>query len=276
MRQNKTQNKWLWIALAGTLVSVVGLSDALFRERGKRSVAEQKLQSMTVPADPSKPGPSVERSAETPPGTASAVNATSGTERRANPPLSTEYIQVIEETRAALEGVRKELSAARNDLETGLTRVAQEKEAREKMAVELNERTESLAAAKRVFAATDAELKSKNERLGRLETSEKLVREAAGKAEVSVAKALRSAQELEDLNRRRELLLASINRRYREVTDQYRTLSLRVQGRAEQLGLDPGAGELSRIQTSVQQAEEEMRQLNGLSAQAAKLLRNGR
>ena len=108
MRQNKTQNKWLWIALAGTLVSVVGLSDALFRERGKRSVAEQKLQSMTVPADPSKPGPSVERSAETPPGTASAVNATSGTERRANPPLSTEYIQVIEETRAALEGDRRD------------------------------------------------------------------------------------------------------------------------------------------------------------------------
>lgn len=270
------QSKWIWMVLGVALLLVIGLSDALFRERGKRSIAEQKLQSMTVRADPATPGPSVELPAEPAPEAASANNTTRGAEKRANPPLSTEYIRVIEETRAALESVRKELSAARNDLDAARASVAQEKGEREKLALELAERAESLAAAKRVVAATEAELKTKNERMVRLETTEKLVREAAGKAEINGARALRTAQELEDLNRRRELLLASINRRYREVTDQYRTLSLRVQGRAEQLGLDPGAGELSRIQTSVQQAEEEMRQLNGLSAQAAKLLRNGR
>jgi hypothetical protein len=93
---------------------------------------------------------------------------------------------------------------------------------------------------------------------------------------VEAAKSLRSAVALEDLNRRREVLLNNMVRRYREVTDQYRTLSLRVQSRADQLGLDPGAGEISRIQTSVQQAEEEFRQLNSLNAQAAKLLRPNR
>ncbi len=271
------QNKWILVVLAVALVIVAALAVALFQERSQRSVAEQKLQEMSVRVGLSQAGPApVATPAEPPADSASANNPARRIEKSSHPPLSTEYIRVIEETRAALEGVRKDLSAARNDLEAARTSVAQEKEEREKLTAELTERSESLAAAKRVVTATEAELKAKNERMFRLETSEKLVREAAGKAESNSANALRTAQELQDLNRRRELLLASINRRYREVTDQYRTLSLRVQGRAEQLGLDPGAGELSRIQTSVQQAEDEMRQLNGLSAQAAKLLRNGR
>jgi len=271
------QNKWILVVLAVALVLVVALSDALFRERSKRAVAEQKLQSMIVRADPPPGGSApVTTSAEPPAESASANNPAKRIEKSGHPPLSTEYIRVIEEARAALEGVRKDLSAARNDLEAARASVVQEKDQREKLAVELGERSESLAAAQRVVTVTEAELKAKNERMLRVETSEKLVREVAGKAEINSAKALRTAEELDELNRRRELLLGSINRRYREVTDQYRTLSLRVQGRAEQLGLDPGAGELSRIQTSVQQAEEDMRQLNGLSAQAAKLLRNGR
>ncbi len=270
------QKKWLFGLLTVALLLVVALSGALLRERAERMVVDQQLQVMRSRANaPTEPAP-VATPAESPTERATVGNSARRTEKHGNQPLSTDYIRVMEETRAALEGVRKDLSAARNELEGARSGVAREKEEREKLAADLGERNEALAAAKRVVDAMEAELKTKSERLVRAETSEKLVREAAGKAEISSVKSLRSAQELEELNRRRELLLASINRRYREVTDQYRTLSLRVQGRAEQLGLDPGAGELSRIQTSVQQAEEEMRQVNGLSAQAAKLLRNGR
>ena len=270
------QKKWLFGLLTVALLAVVALSWALLRERAERMVADQQLQAMRARANAPTESSPVATPAESLTEPASAGKAAKRTDKQGNPPLSTDYIRVMEETRAALEGVRKELSAARNELEAARAGAAQEKEEREKVAAELSERNEALEAAKRVATAMEAEVKTKSERLVRVETSEKLVREAAGKAEISSAKTLRSAQELEDLHRRRELLLASINRRYREVTDQYRTLSLRVQGRAEQLGLDPGAGELSRIQTSVQQAEEEMRQLNGLSAQVAKLLRNGR
>lgn len=210
---------------------------------------------------------------------AAAVTAEVGSkrvERGTKLPLPTEYIRVIEETRAALEASKREISAARNEIEGLKEKLEKDREERERLAAELADGKETLAGVRRVVAATEAELKAKNERLVRLETSEKLVREAAGKAEVNAARAMRTGQELEQLNQRREVLLASIVRRYREVTDQYRTLSLRVQSRAEQLGLDPGAGELSRIQSSVQQAEEEMRQLNSLSAQAAKVLRGGK
>ena len=270
------QTKWLFGLLGLALVLVIGLSGVMIQERAKWKDLVEKLQAKRSLEDISREAPPVAMPIETPSEPTSAGNTPRRTENQHSPPPSTGYLRVIEETRAALEGARKELSAARNDVEAMKASAAQEREEREKLAAELADRSESLAAAKRVVTATEAEFKSKNERLVRLETSEKLVREAAGKAEISAVKALRSAQELEDLNHRRELLISSINRRYREVTDQYRTLSLRVQGRAEQLGLDPGAGELSRIQTSVQQAEDEMRQLNGLSAQAAKLLRNGR
>ncbi len=262
-----------------TLVGAVGLTAAgmflMVEERRSRAVAELKIAELTAQVEALKtarptPTPELEPEAHEAPAPGKTVAKT------APATLPTEYIRIIAETQAALETARKELSSARNDIAALQARAAQEQEQRDKLTAELAELNEALASTKRVVAATQTELKAKNDRLVRLETSEKLVREAAGKAEIEAAKSLRNAQELEDLNRRREVLLNSMVRRYREVTDQYRTLSLRVQSRADQLGLDPGAGELSRIQTSVQQAEEEFRQLNGLSAQAAKLLRPNR
>jgi septal ring factor EnvC (AmiA/AmiB activator) len=266
----------------GLLIALVGLGGLtaagtylLVEEQRARAMAESKVVELTTQVEAlrtARPAPAP----ETPPEEPEAAAPGKAAAKAAPTVLPTEYIRIIAETQAALETARKELSAARNDIAGLQARATQEQEQRDKLTAELAELNEALASTKRVVAATQTELKAKNDRLVRLETSEKLVREAAGKAEMESAKSLRTAQELEDLNRRREVLLNSMVRRYREVTDQYRTLSLRVQSRADQLGLDPGAGELSRIQTSVQQAEEEFRQLNGLSAQAAKLLRPNR
>jgi septal ring factor EnvC (AmiA/AmiB activator) len=260
-------------------VGLIGLMAAgtflMVEERRARAIAELRTAELTALVEDLRKGqkavtPEMEPEAPEAPAQGPPVS-------KAAPSVPpTEYIRIIAETQASLEAARKELSSARNDIAALQARAAAEQEQRDKLTAELADLNEALASTKRVVAATQAELKAKNDRLVRLETSEKLVREAAGKAEIESAKTLRTAQELEDLNRRREVLLNSMVRRYREVTDQYRTLSLRVQSRADQLGLDPGAGELSRIQTSVQQAEEEFRQLNGLSAQAAKLLRPNR
>lgn len=257
---------------AGMLLAAGAGMFLLVEERRARAIAETRIIELTSQVEAlrnARPAPPVEVEHEEPdsavPGKPSIKTAPAA--------LPTEYIRIIADTQAALETTRKELSASRNEVAALQAAAEQEQQQREKLTAELAEINEALASTKRVVAATQTELKAKNERLARLETSEKLVREAAGKAESEAARSLRTAQELEDVNRRREVLLNSMVRRYREVTDQYRTLSLRVQTRADQLGLDPGAGELSRIQTSVQQAEEEFRQLNGLSAQAAKLLR---
>ncbi len=267
--------KGLLIALLGLVALSAAGTFLLVEERRARAIAEVKVVELTSQVEAlrtARPAPAPELEPEAPeaPATGKAIAKTAPTV------LPTEYIRIIAETQATLESARKDLSAARNEIAALQAKAGQDQEQREKLMAELAEINEALASTKRVVAATQTELKAKNDRLVRIETSEKLVREAAGKAEIESAKTMRTAQELEDLNRRREVLLNSMVRRYREVTDQYRTLSLRVQTRADQLGLDPGAGELSRIQTSVQQAEEEFRQLNGLSAQAAKLLRPNR
>lgn len=263
------------MALAGLVVLAAAGMYLLVEEQRARSIAERKVVELSSQVEALRtarpaPAPEIEPEAHEAPAIGKAAAKTAPTV------LPTEYIRIIAETQAALESARKDISSARNEVATLQARAAQEQEQRDRLIAEMAEINEALASAKRVVAATQTELKAKNDRLVRIETSEKLVREAAGKAEIESAKSLRTAQELEDLNRRREVLLNSMVRRYREVTDQYRTLSLRVQTRADQLGLDPGAGELSRIQTSVQQAEEDFRQLNGLSAQAAKLLRPNR
>ncbi len=267
--------KGLLIALVGLGALTAAGTFLLVEEQRVRMIAEKRIVELTSQVEalrtarPALPPESEPEQAESPVAGRPSAKAAPAV-------LPTEYIRIIAESQAALEASRKELSAARNDVAALQAQAGQEQVQREKLTAELAEIDEALASTKRVVAATQTELKAKNERLVRLETSEKIVREAAGKAELESAKSLRTAQELEDLNRRREVLLNSMVRRYREVTDQYRTLSLRVQTRADQLGLDPGAGELSRIQTSVQQAEDDLRQLNGLSAQAAKLLRPNR
>ena len=268
----KTHKKRLVVLAAIMALAALGLF-GLVEERRARAAAEGRvvdLAAQLAALRNARPAPALDRPEAAPATPAPALAKT------APATLPTEYIRIIAETQAALETARKDLSAARNEIAALQARAAQEQEQRDRLTAELADRTEAVAAARRVVAATETELKARNERLLRLETSEKLVREAAGKAELEAAKSLRAAVALEDLNRRREVLLNNMVRRYREVTDQYRTLSLRVQSRADQLGLDPGAGELSRIQTSVQQAEEEFRQLNSLSAQAAKLLRPNR
>lgn len=180
-----------------------------------------------------------------------------------------------ETLRTALAETRKEAGKLRADLEASGERLRQE----EAKVATLNQAEERWKAKtndlEKTIAVLENDIRAKSDRLVKLESSERLAREAATRAESNLGRATQSNQELEDLNRRREALFTSISRRYRDVTDQYRTLSLRLQSRDGQqgLGFDSIAGELSRIQASMQQTEEDLRQLSALNAQSNRLLR---
>jgi hypothetical protein len=106
-----------------------------------------------------------------------------------------------------------------------------------------------------------------------VETSEKLLQEKLSKAELAAKRVVVVSKDVEDLNRRREASLLTLERRYREVTDLYRNFSLNMQTR-ENPGQGLQAGDLSRIQTALQQAEEELRQLRSLNTRVAELARS--
>jgi hypothetical protein len=78
---------------------------------------------------------------------------------------------------------------------------------------------------------------------------------------------LRALADLEDLDRRRELVLASVLRRYREVSEQYRALAGTPDARRPIDNTAVRVADFSRINESLNMADEDLRQLRVLSAQ---------
>lgn len=183
-----------------------------------------------------------------------------------------QYLQTIDELRDHLREQAKELSAARDSAaraEAGLE--AEAAEAR-RLKAQLEEIREDMQAARRLSEALQAELKVKTDRLIRAETAEKVMQERVARTQSAAAKVAGESKEIEDLNRRREAFLATLMRRYREVGDLYRNFTLNAQTReTPTAGLQ--AGDLSRIQAAIQQAEDDLRQLQALNARAAQLAR---
>jgi len=125
----------------------------------------------------------------------------------------------------------------------------------------------NLAAANQAVDALQRELKSSRDRVTQVEIAYQKLRDQSSGDAQKLAQLQQLSTELQDLHQRREVYLTSILRRYRQITDQYRSLSGVMQGqRTDAPGA--GAGDLARIQDSIAMAEEDLRQLNSLSAQA--------
>ena len=182
------------------------------------------------------------------------------------------YLKTIDELREQLKAAAVELSGAKDEALRAEARVTAETAEARRLKVQLEELREDAQSARRVTEAVQAELRAKAERLLKAETSEKLLQERSARAEAAAAKVVVSTKELEDLNRRREAFLTTILRRFREVNDLYRNFTLAAQTRdTPATGLQ--AGDLSRIQTTIQQAEDDLRQLQTLNARVAQLAR---
>ncbi len=184
-----------------------------------------------------------------------------------------EYIKAIEELRERVAALNHEIGAARDEAEKAAAKAETESGEREKLLAQLVDLKEDLQVARRISTAFEAELRVKSDRLVKAEAAQALATERLTRAEGAASRTGAAAREIEDLNRRREALVANLQRRYREVTDIYRGFSLNLQNR-EQSAPAIQAGDISRIQNSIQQAEDDMRQLQGLNARMAQLARS--
>jgi TolA-binding protein len=106
-------------------------------------------------------------------------------------------------------------------------------------------------------------------RLAPLQMSNKALREENREAREKLARVAAWTTQLEDINRRRESYISNILRRYRDVTEQYRALTARLGSPSENEA--PAGAEASRIENAVSMAEEDLRQLSNLNAQAERL-----
>jgi chromosome segregation ATPase len=116
----------------------------------------------------------------------------------------------------------------------------------------------------RLVAALQVENRTRADRLLELETTLARLRQRKDDSANRLAPVLQASAEIEELSRRREVHLTSILRRYREVTDLYRNLTLRAES---------PSGDISRVQNAISLADEEMKQIESINAQTAQLQR---
>jgi chromosome segregation ATPase len=126
---------------------------------------------------------------------------------------------------------------------------------------------ENLAGANQLVDALQKELKSNRDRVTQVEIAYQKLRDASGGAAQKIAQLQQLATELQDIHQRREVYLNSILRRYKQITEQYRSMTGVLQGQRTDAPA-VGGTDLARIQDSIAMAEEDLRQLNNLNAQA--------
>lgn len=184
----------------------------------------------------------------------------------------TQYLKTIDDLREQMQEQARELSASKDAAARAAAAAETETAERKKLAAQIEDLREDIQAARRLTDAVQAELKVKSDRLIKAETAERLLQDRATKAEAAANRVAGASREMEDLNRRREAYLTTLLRRYREVGDLYRNFTLNAQT-AEAPGNALQAGDLSRIQNAIQQAEDDLRQLQALNARMAQLAR---
>jgi len=171
----------------------------------------------------------------------------------------------LAETHATVADLQTQLSAAHDQNASDLASV---KDQSQKQQADAQAQVEGLQ--KKLDAAL-AESDIAHQRLEALEADNaKLKSDAAGVTTHAndVAHIMAS---LQDLDSRRDVYLTSILRRYRDMTGEFRAM-----GGMLDTSRDPNSGAcsgaaLSRIQSAVNSAEDDMRQLNELNARSQKL-----
>jgi len=247
------------IVLAALLVHFTG------RHRQQRAVIERleseqrALRARLTQMESAPPAQPPLAAPETPPATAAPASR----------PLRPEDAAARLEQLRLLSQTQERLAAANRNLAAQTARVQEMEESASRHTAEIQtftaareELLEKIDSSARLAEALQAELKGKNDRLAGLETANKRLSQQLQQARQAVEKAPKPQAwpvEMEEINRRREALLTSILRRYREITDRYRERP------------SPEATELSRIQSAVALAEEDLRQLRALNVQAQRL-----
>ena len=275
MPMPQPRRAWVWVSvLAGAACLAVALAVV---SRRSASLAEQAERASRLDAENRElrvRSDELAREIESLRAQLSGLEAapveTAPAARRADlPPSALEAVRSLSQLRDKFAATTREIEQLRSqtsELEAALARL---KEENERLTARENELSENLAGANRLAEALQAEVKSKSDRLAPLELTNQTLRKENQQVVERLSRAAKLTAELEEVNRRREAYLTSILRRYREVTDQYRAIASRLETAGE--ASVPGATDLARIQNAISLTEDELRQLQGLNAQAQNL-----
>jgi chromosome segregation ATPase len=192
--------------------------------------------------------------------------------RRAEYPSGViEAVRMLGEVKDSLAAANRTIEQLRTQTAELEAAVATLEEDNRRLAAQEVDLRENLAGQRRLVEALQSEVKGKSDRLAPLELTNRGLRQENEELAKKIAALNKLTVELEDIHRRRDGYLNTILRRYREVTDQYRALAARLEN--PETGAGAGGTDLSRIMNAVSLAEEDLRQIQSLNAQAQSLQR---
>jgi len=171
----------------------------------------------------------------------------------------------LAENRTAISDLQTQL-AAMNEQNTKSLASAEEKLQKQ----QADSQAEKDDLQKKLAAAQD-QSDIARQRMAALEADNSKLRADSSGSSTRAAEVARTVASLQDLERRRDLFLTSILRRYRDITGEFRAMSGMLDSNRDANSNACSGAVLSRIQNAVNSAEDDMRQLNELSARTQKL-----
>jgi hypothetical protein len=255
MRRN-----WMaWTVAAagfGTAV-IVGVRSARTSSDLKAAVARLEAESRDLRSRPERPLPSPQAPAPPPrkPEREPPRKESKREEEVRSNPQDEETIRQLREKLAATVADTGRLDSRVLELLAALGREMTENK---RLAASEAGLQESLDKANRAFETAQQELKARSDRLVQVDAENARLREQNRAEAQKIAQVTKLAVELQDVHRRRESLLASILRRYKDTAEQFRASST-----AQQNNVD-----MARIQSTISTIEDDLRQLNSLTSQA--------
>ena len=166
-------------------------------------------------------------------------------------------IQRFRDSLSQLHGEVTRLQTQTSDLEAQNGKLAAENQ---RLAGAGEDLKLSLAEANRIVASLRVEMQGGQERISQLVS------------ENSRLLQLRQVTtDLEEIFRRRQMYLNNILRRYKEITEQYRSLSGVLDSRRDREAVPVNSAEILRIQNAIAMADEDLKQISALNAQAQRL-----
>jgi hypothetical protein len=171
-----------------------------------------------------------------------------------------EMLRLLDEKNSKLAAAEvdvRELRFRVSELESKLTQLTGDNE---KLASAQKDLKEQLDMATRLAESLRDQGRGRDERLAQAEVAAQDLRKRGEDTSRRLARLGDLTEKMDDISRRRDTYLNSVLRRFREATELFRTLALRND--------DPN---LARIQQTVTAADEDLRQIQTLSAEAARL-----
>jgi chromosome segregation ATPase len=182
-----------------------------------------------------------------------------------------ESVRLMTQLQSKLAAANASIAELKNRSEELQANVARLTEENKRLAAESADVKDSLASTQRIVTAMETENNAKSDRIVQLEAAARKSRDENAAAMQRASQVPAVLRELEDINRRRENYLTSLQRRYRELNDIYRGVALRLDRSRDNPGASDVGSEVSRMQTAVQLAEDELRQLIALNTQAQRV-----